>query len=136
MMRLKTNQVLTMLASLRSDDDRSRGDERRCSRRVPMYKRLTIIFRPHRPDCSTTVVLARDMSAGGICIVHDEALSPGTPFIAQFPSRGGEPRSVLYSVAHCSQLPGKMHCIGARLVHIFGDIQPQDWRAMAAAARP
>ncbi|MGD0387569.1 MAG: PilZ domain-containing protein [Tepidisphaeraceae bacterium] len=75
--------------------------ERRKHRRVPFGCRVTIF--PERKSGENTpgVAMVRDMSVGGLSILHSEPLKPPTPFVIEFRGRQDRPVRIRCIAARC-----------------------------------
>ena len=62
-----------------------------------------------------TQVRLKDISSGGIGIVHTEPFEKGSQFVIQLPQPGGLTKSLLYTVVRCDASPAGPFSIGAEL---------------------
>ena len=109
-----------VIGALRSDDTSNRVLDKRGSPRVGLRTRLSIVHGPTGPfEAPPVDVWLRDLSAGGIGIVHSQEMDRGTPFVAHLPRRQGGSLRVLYEVAHCKRLAKDLYSIGAKLSRIL-----------------
>lgn len=109
-----------VVSTLRSDDSSTRLLDKRTSPRVGLRTKLAIITGPTGAfEAPPVEVWLRDLSAGGMGIVHSQEMERGTPFVAQLPRRQGPALRVLYEVAHCKRLAKDLYSIGAKLVRIM-----------------
>ena len=109
-----------VISALRSDEGPTRILDKRSSPRVGLRTKLAIVTGPTGPFEPPPVdVWLRDLSAGGMGIVHSRELERGTPFVAHLPRRQGPPLRVLYEVAHCKRLSKDLFSIGAKLSRIL-----------------
>ena len=109
-----------VISALRSDEGPARILDKRSSPRVGLRTKLAIVTGPTGPfDPPPVDVWLRDLSAGGMGIVHSRELERGTPFVAHLPRRQGPPLRVLYEVAHCKRLSKDLFSIGAKLSRIL-----------------
>src|SRR5271163_1647970 len=75
--------------------------ERRKHRRVPFGHRAIITPERKGYDNPPTVVMVRDVSAGGVSFLNDEALKPGTPLGIEFKGHQDRPVQLHCTVARC-----------------------------------
>ena len=109
-----------VISALRSDDNSTRVLDKRSSPRVGLRTKLAIVTGPTGAfEAAPIEVWLRDLSAGGIGIVHNQDLERGTPFVAHLPRRQGAALRVLYEVAHCKRLAKDLYSIGAKLSRIL-----------------
>ena len=109
-----------VISALRSDDNSSRVLDKRSSPRVGLRTKLAIVTGQTGPfEAAPVEVWLRDLSAGGMGIVHGREMERGTPFVAHLPRRQGAPLRVLYEVAHCKRLAKDLYSIGAKLSRIL-----------------
>ena len=109
-----------VVSALRSDDNSNRVLDKRSSPRVGLRTKLAIVTGPTGPfEAAPVEVWLRDLSAGGIGIVHSREMERGTPFVAHLPRRQGAALRVLYEVAHCKRLAKDLYSIGAKLNRIL-----------------
>ena len=108
-----------VIGTLRSDETSARLLDKRSSPRVGLRTKLAIVTGAGGPfEPPPVEVWLRDLSAGGMGIVHCREMEPGTPFVAHLPRRQGPPLRVLYEVAHCKRLSKDLFSIGARLTRV------------------
>ena len=109
-----------VIGALRSDDNSTRVLDKRGSPRVGLRTKLAIVAGNAGPfETQTTEVWLRDLSSGGIGIVHNQEMERGAPFVAHLPRRQGPALRVLYEVAHCKRLAKDLYSIGAKLSRIL-----------------
>jgi len=109
-----------VISALRSDESSTRLLDKRGSPRVGLRTKLQIVTGPIGPfENPPSEVWLRDLSAGGMGIVHSRELEPGSTFVAHLPRRQGPPLRVLYEVAHCKRLSKDLFSIGAKLTRIL-----------------
>ncbi|HZN64438.1 MAG TPA: PilZ domain-containing protein [Tepidisphaeraceae bacterium] len=109
-----------VISALRSDESSTRLLDKRSSPRVGLRTKLAIVTGPTGPfEAAPVDVWLRDLSSGGIGIVHNQELEPGAAFVAHLPRRQGPPLRVLYEVAHCKRLAKDLYSIGAKLNRIL-----------------
>ena len=109
-----------VISALRSDESSTRLLDKRTSPRVGLRTKLAIVTGPTGPfEPPPVEVWLRDLSAGGMGLVHTRELEPGVTFVAHLPRRQGPPLRVLYEVAHCKRLSKDLYSIGAKLTRIL-----------------
>ena len=83
-------------------------------------------------------VRLKDLSSGGIGLVHTQPLEKGSQFVIQLPQPGGAPKSLLYTVVRCeAPSSGGPYSIGAELACVLKSegIRPEVGKAPVARAR-
>ena len=109
-----------VISALRSDDNSARVLDKRSSPRVGLRTKLAIVTGHTGPfEAQPIEVWLRDLSSGGMGIVHNQEMERGAPFVAHLPRRQGPPLRVLYEVAHCKRLSKDLFSIGAKLTRIL-----------------
>jgi hypothetical protein len=114
-MQLSVDMFQEVLAGLKGD----RGADQRREPRVGLHDRVTIVA-PGKSGSKpvSTGVWVRDLSPGGIGIVHNSPLDRGTDFVVHLDGPDGESMRATYMVQHCTPL-GRRQCrIGALLKRI------------------
>ena len=117
------NEIVTVL---RLADKERDWNERRAYPRVPMQKCMAII--PYRAGetGAPADVWIRDISQGGIGLVHYQAMEPNDEFLIQLPQLNGHAMT-LCRVSYCTALTGATHKglfgIGARFVRVLAPEQ-------------
>lgn len=89
--------------------------ERRSHRRMPFGFRATILPLRKGVEGPASVVMVRDISVGGVSILHEEALKQGTSLTIEFKGAGERPVKIQCTVARCEQggTGGTQYVIGA-----------------------
>lgn len=109
-----------VIVALRSDDNSARIVDKRGAPRVGLRTKLAIVLGLSSSfEAAPQEVWLRDLSAGGVGIVHNREIERGTPFVAHLLRRHGPPLRVLYTVAHCKRLAKEIFSIGAKLTRIL-----------------
>lgn len=109
-----------VIVALRSDDNSARIVDKRGAPRVGLRTKLAIVLGLSSSfEAAPLEVWLRDLSAGGVGIVHNREIERGTPFVAHLPRSHGPPLRVLYTVAHCKRLAKEIFSIGAKLTRIL-----------------
>ena len=109
-----------VISALRSDDNSARVLDKRSSPRVGLRTKLAIVTGHTGPfEAAPVEVWLRDLSSGGMGIVHNREMDRGAPFVAHLPRRQGPPLRVLSEVAHCKRLAKDLYSIGAKLSRIL-----------------
>ena len=110
-----------IVASLRSDKSR-RTQEKRSLPRVGLRSSVQIYPSPTSGNVATAItVWVRDVSADGLGMVSPQPIAADALFVAEFERPGRQQLRVQYRVAHCKQLSGGLHSIGAKLVKVLPD---------------
>jgi Tfp pilus assembly protein PilZ len=118
-MDLNEQKFSSILHLLQQADSDVSVAERRTYPRIPMQKCLAVIPYRDGEEGELLEVWMRDISQGGIGLVHNQPMQRGEEFIVHLPERGTETR-VLCRVTYCAPLIGKastgLYGVGARFV--------------------
>ena len=110
--RAKLDALLDLL------DARDAADAGREGRRAVRcrYRRTDVEASVHHPGGSTTErrVLTRDLSAGGLSLIHNGYLHVGTRVDATLRRHSGGADTVRGQVVHCSHISGPWHAVGLK----------------------
>ncbi len=89
--------------------------ERRSHRRMPFGFRATILPTRKGVEGPASVVMVRDISVGGVSILHEEALKQGTQFAIEFKGTDDRPVRIQCTAVRCEQggTGGTQYVIGA-----------------------
>ena len=119
-MVISSNTFQAIVESLRSEDRTGDSRDRRTASRVGMRGRAMIMpcasgalaTRSREAD-----VAVRDLSNGGIGILHTAVMRPGEQFLLLLDDGGGAAgRTVLCSVVRCEPVSRQFYAIGAAFV--------------------
>src|SRR6478672_4665180 len=118
-MDLEQTKFSTILHTLQASDSDSSVAERRTYPRIPMQKCLAVIPYRDGEEGELMEVWMRDISQGGIGLVHNQPMERGDEFLIHLPEAGTEAK-VRCRVTYCAPLMGKasqgLYGIGARFV--------------------
>src|SRR5690242_10820470 len=105
-MNLEERTFNEIVAALRLADKERDWNDRRAYPRVPMQKCMAII--PYRAGISgePADVWIRDISMGGIGMVHYSRMEPDEEFLIRLPQLTGHAR-MLCRVSYCTPLSGE-----------------------------
>lgn len=129
-MQLEERTFNEIVTALRLADKQRDWNDRRAYPRVPMQKCMAII--PYRDGATgeTADVWVRDISQGGIGLVHFVSMEPDEEFLIRLPQLTGH-AMMLCRVSYSAPLAGEtcvgLFGIGARFVRAL----PQDRRETA-----
>ena len=118
-MDLDERKFSTILQTLQAPDSTLSVHERRTYPRIPMQKCLAVI--PYREGEAGDVmeVWMRDISQGGIGLVHNQPMQRGDEFLVHLPDQDQDAK-LRCRVTYCAPLMGKasqgLYGIGARFV--------------------
>ena len=121
-MNLEERTFNEIVTALRLADKERDWNERRAYPRVPMQKCMAII--PYRAGATGEAadVWVRDISIGGIGLVHYREMEPDEEFLIRLPQLTGF-ASMLCRVSYCTALSGEtckgLYGIGARFVRVM-----------------
>ena len=118
-MDLEETKFSTILHTLQAPDSDLSVAERRTYPRIPMQKCLAVIPYRDGEEGELMEVWMRDISQGGIGLVHNQPMERGDEFLIHLPEAGTEAK-VRCRVTYCAPLMGKasqgLFGIGARFV--------------------
>lgn len=125
-MKLEENRFNEIVAALRLADKERDWNERRAYPRVPLQKCMAII--PYRAGNTgeSADVWVRDISMGGIGLVHMKSMESGEEFLIRLPQLIGH-ALMLCRVSYCAPLIGEsssgLFGIGARFISVFSETE-------------
>jgi hypothetical protein len=123
-MDLDDRKFSSILQTLQAPDANLSVAERRTYPRIPMQKCLAVIPYREGEEGDVMEVWMRDISQGGIGLVHSEPMQRGDEFLVHLPEAGTEAK-VKCRVTSCAPLMGKaaqgLYGIGARFVEELDD---------------
>ena len=120
-MNLETEVFTGIVAAMRLRAGSHMWEERRMLGRIPMQKCMAII--PYKAGVAGEAVnvWVRDLSAGGIGLIHSQRMEAGEQFVVRLPRADGSEVPLVCVVAHCSTLAPELHSIGARFLSFQTD---------------
>lgn len=133
-MNLEERTFNEIVTALRLADKERDWNDRRAYPRVPMQKCMAII--PYRAGVTGEAadVWIRDISMGGLGLVHYKPMDPEEEFLICLPQLVGQAR-MLCRVSYCAPLTGETHeglyGIGARFIRA---LPPEHQRANEPSA--
>jgi hypothetical protein len=125
-MKLEENRFNEIVAALRLADKDRDWNERRAYPRVPLQKCMAII--PYRAGITgeQSDVWVRDISQGGIGLVHMRPMEANDEFLIRLPQLIGH-ALMLCKVSYCAPLIGEkssgLFGIGARFISVFSETE-------------
>ena len=124
-MNISTEMFEAIIRSIRGDGH----DAKRKYPRVGFSGRMTIVPLPPAKNRKPVLVVVRDLSAGGIGILHTEAFKAGQQFTLYMKSQNtGKTSTILCTVRWSRSVGSNLHEIGAQ----FENREP----AQAAPTQP
>jgi hypothetical protein len=112
------------------DDDGPKSEVRR-AQRIAHPCRIAITQGTAADSGPSYPVQLKDISARGICFLHNVELPYGMPFVVKLEGPGGKNVTILSSVVHCRQLDKHTFQIGAEFTCAHEDHkvepEPQRW---------
>jgi hypothetical protein len=118
-MDLDENKFTTILHALQASEPAQSVDERRIYPRIPMQKCLAVIPYKEGQQGDVMEVWMRDISRGGIGLVHNQPMQRGDEFLVHLPEHDAEAK-VRCRVTYSAPLSGKssqgLYGIGARFI--------------------
>ena len=114
----KASQRLLELSLAEQSDGVAQANRRKTAR---IRRDGTMFLMPCRQGVLGQPVQVRlkDISSGGIGIVHTQAFDAGSQFVIQLPQPGGLTKSLLYTVVRCEASAGGPFSIGAELACVL-----------------
>ena len=118
-MHLAHEHLAEIVTCLRRDFRDRLNQERRVLPRFRVWAPLAVA--PVRPGAPPTLagpvtVWVRDLSRGGIGIMHTRRMESGQQFVARLPVFDGPPSALLCEVVYCAGATGDLFSIGTRFV--------------------
>ena len=122
-----------MLDRLDATEGQPRGPRKREHARWP-FRKISIELEVQHPGGSATrlKVATRNLSRGGMSLLHSMYLHAKSRCTVHLPVNGGEPRPVAASIARCTHRGGRVHEVGLRFDH---PIDLRDFYDRKTAAR-
>ena len=117
-MQLSHETLAECVHCLRRDHKDRLGQERRTLPRFRVWAPLRIDPGPNG-EIAPFTGWVRDLSRGGIGVMHTRALPIGTQFVVTLPLLGPEPLRLLCEVVYCGGGAPDIFSIGARFVSPF-----------------
>jgi hypothetical protein len=120
-MNLEVETLTGVVAAMRLRGGARTWEDRRAMGRIPMQKVVAII--PYRAGIAGEAVNVwiRDISAGGIGLIHSHRMEPNEEFVIRLPRVDGSELPVVCAVAHCAALGPELFTIGARFVRTLSE---------------
>jgi hypothetical protein len=124
-MDLADKQFTRILNVLQAAERNAVGAERRTYPRIPMQKCMAVIPYQDGKEGDLLEVWMRDISQGGIGLVHNQPMQRGDEFLVHLPEDGHETK-IRCRVTYCAPLMGKsgqgLYGIGARFVEELAEM--------------
>ena len=114
-MELPHELLAECVTCLRRDQKDRLGQERRVLPRFRIWAPLDVEPGPDRKVGAITAWV-RDLSRGGIGIMHTQRLEPGTQFIVTLPRMDGGPERLVCQVVYCADGAPDLYSIGAQFL--------------------
>jgi hypothetical protein len=111
--QLAHEHLAEIVTCLRRDSRDRMNHERRVLPRFRVWAPVEIV--PLAGDRTVTVWL-RDLSRGGMGVMHTRAMALGEQFLIRLPLIDGDPMPLLCEVVYCRGATGDMFSIGCRFV--------------------
>jgi hypothetical protein len=125
-MNLSAEMFDEIVRCLRSDGSTSEHEQRK-SPRVGLRAQADVLLKPgtRTPPVRMRV---RDLSVGGIGLLHTRAVPPGTEFVVLLPtarrSNGYDCDAVVHLsciAAHCREIAPDTYTVGGRIIRVLSD---------------
>ena len=130
-MTLDQEMFTGIVAAMRLRVGARTWEDRRSLGRIPMQKCMAII--PYKSGVAgeSVNVWVRDISAGGLGLIHTRAMETGEEFVITLPRIDGTELPVVCSVAHCASLAPELFTIGAQFTSVLSQELPAQQRRSA-----
>jgi hypothetical protein len=120
-MHLAHEHLAEIVTCLRRDFRDRMNHERRVLPRFRVWAPVDIALLPAAADGAggtpaTVTVWMRDLSRGGMGLMHTRALGAGTPFVIRLPLIDGNPMPLLCEVVYCRGATGDLFSMGCKFV--------------------
>ena len=115
----KASERLLELSLAEQSDGTAQANRRRAAR---IRRDGSLLLMPCKQGILGQPVQVRlkDLSAGGIGLIHTQPMEKGSQFVVQLPQPGGQTKSLLYTVVRCeSPGAGGPYSIGAELACVL-----------------
>jgi len=124
-LRLDREELEALLCNLNVETDVSAEDSLRRTRRWGVQYQNAVLTIEERRDAHTHfIVLPRNLSTGGLSVLHGGYIHPDTPCLVSMRTNGGTTKSHAGTVLRCQYISGRIHELGIR----FHDpINPRDY---------
>jgi hypothetical protein len=121
-MHLSHELLAECVHCLRRDFKDRLGQERRVLPRFPVWTPITVRPGPDpaAPAFAPFAAWVRDLSRGGVGIIHSKPVKAGTQFVVDLPLMEGAPQPVLCQAVFCAGGVPDVYSIGARFVRYVG----------------
>jgi hypothetical protein len=111
-------EIVTRLGADAADPIFAGGDQRR-AHRVELSNRVTIVpYADGQPRAGVGVEL-RDVSPRGLRFLHSQQLPVGAQFVLELAQAGGDPLTILCTVAHSEPTPQGPFSTGAEFTCVL-----------------
>ena len=112
-----------ILGALKASEAENGGAERRVTPRIPMHNCMAIIPFREGVESERINVWIRDISAGGVGLVHGQKMHVGDRFLLEIKPVGQLQHSIhlVCSVVYCEQLSPHLFTIGGRFKRVVAD---------------
>lgn len=131
-MNLETEIFTGIVAAMRLRAGSRTWEDRRSLGRIPMQKCIAIIPYKQGESGEAVNVWVRDLSAGGIGLVHSHPMEAGEQFVVRLPKMDGTDVPVVCVVTHSASLSPDLFTIGARFDAVLSNAVLQSNSSAAA----
>ena len=111
---LAHEHLAEIVTCLRRDSRDRMNHERRVLPRFRVWAPVEVVPLPEAGK--TVTVWLRDLSRGGMGVMHTRAMALGEQFLIRLPLIDGDPMPLLCEVVYCQGATGDMFSIGCRFV--------------------
>ena len=120
-MELSKEDFWAVVGGLEAQPD---TEEMRRASRVMLRRLVTVVPEPPVPGGELVGVRLRDVSRGGVCILHHQGMPKGKQFVLRLPRAGAPELSVRCTVRHCEMVRQDVYAIGAEFSGVGGTAGP------------
>lgn len=122
---LSPEQFADLIAMIETNRDEGPKPEVRRAQRIAHPCRITITLGTQADAGPGHLVQLKDISARGMCFLHNEELPNGTTFVVKLEAPDGKSVSILSNVVHCRQLDKHTYQLGAEFTCSLGRAEEQ-----------
>jgi hypothetical protein len=110
---LSPEQFAELITLIETNHDDGPKPEVRRAQRIAHPCRISITLGDHDHTGLAHLVQLKDISARGMCFLHNAELPIGSAFVVKLEAPDGNSVSILSNVVHCRQLDKNTYQIGA-----------------------
>jgi hypothetical protein len=127
---LSPAQFAELLSLIQMTRDEGTRSEVRRAPRVEHPCRITVTMDADKGGSAGILVQLKDISARGMCFLHNQMLTPGAAMVATLEAPG-KTVSVRANVVHCKQLDPHTYQVGAEFTPVADPPEPLEFERTA-----